>query len=419
MNTDTKKIEKLNHLLETGIGRNPFYTNKLKGIDLLLPVSSIAEFTEFFPFTTKDELAQDQIDCPPYGTNLTKPISDYTRYHQTSGSSGNPIRWLDTPENWQWIVGNWKKIFAAFDVLETDRILFTFSFGPFLGFWSAFDAALELGCLCIPGGGLNSLGRLRQIEANQVTILCCTPTYAIRLGETIGETDSVDLSSVKKIIVAGEPGGSIPAIRQKIESLWPGANVLDHHGMTEVGPVSFSVQGDDNTTLHILNEEYIAEVIDPNSGKPVEPGKTGELILTALGRSDSPIIRYRTGDFVRRSKINKASIDLSNYHLEGGILGRIDDMVTIRGAKIYPAAVDAVIREHPEILEYQVSVTKKKGMSELEIKIELGDKENESIVVKNLQDNLKSQLNIRILVIPVTNQSLPRFEMKAKRWVRI
>ena len=210
MNRDAKKIEKLNHLLETIIGQNPFYTNKLNGSEIPRPFSSIAEFTAFLPFTTKDELASDQIQTPPYGTNLTRPISDYTRYHQTSGSSGSPIRWLDTPENWQWIVGNWKNIFKAFEVMNSDRILFTFSFGPFLGFWSAFDAALELGCLCIPGGGLNSLGRLRQIEANQVSILCCTPTYAIRLGETIGETDSVDVSSVKKIIVAGEPGGSIP-----------------------------------------------------------------------------------------------------------------------------------------------------------------------------------------------------------------
>ena len=206
-------------------------------------------------------------------------------------------------------------------------------------------------------------------------------------------------------------------IRQKIKSLWPEARVFDHHGMTEVGPVSFSVQEGDDTTLHILNEEYLAEVIDLNTFRQVEQGETGELILTALGRFDSPIIRYRTGDLVRRSIISKASTEVSNYDLASGILGRIDDMVTIRGAKIYPAAVDTVIRENPKILEYQVLVTKKKGMSELEIKVELDDRADGSKTIKDLQDNLKGQLNIRIPVVPVPSQTLPRFEMKAKRWI--
>src|SRR6185503_14726938 len=117
-----------------------------------------------------------------------------------------------------------------------DHVFFPFSFGPFLGFWLAFDAAARMGCLTIPGGGMRSAARLQTILDNQVTVLCATPTYAVRLAEVAAE-EGIDLrdAKVRTIIVAGEPGGSIPATRSFIESLWTGARVIDHHGMTEIG----------------------------------------------------------------------------------------------------------------------------------------------------------------------------------------
>ncbi|MCB0316926.1 MAG: phenylacetate--CoA ligase family protein, partial [Calditrichaeota bacterium] len=198
------------------------------------------EFSSALPFTTKQELAADQHRHPPYGSNLTFELSRYTRFHQTSATSGDPIRWLDTSESWSWMLDNWEIIFRNAGVADGARIYFAFSFGPFLGFWTAFEAATRMGCLAIPGGGLSSLARLRMILDNEVAVLCCTPTYAIRLGELARE-EALDLSAgrVRAIIVAGEPGGSIPAIYRHIERLWPGARVYDHHGMTEVGPVSY------------------------------------------------------------------------------------------------------------------------------------------------------------------------------------
>ncbi|MGO8807359.1 MAG: phenylacetate--CoA ligase family protein, partial [Candidatus Bathyarchaeia archaeon] len=192
------------------------------------------------PFTRKEEIAADQAEYPPYGTNLTYPLTAYNRFTQTSATSGAPLRWLDTRESWQWMLDNWKQIFQAAGVGPHDCLYFAFSFGPFLGFWTAFEAACQLGCRCLPGGGLSSLARLQAIRDNRADVLCCTPTYALRLAE-VAAAENVDLSamSVRTIIVAGEPGGSVPALRQQIERAWNRAMVFDHHGLTEVGPVSY------------------------------------------------------------------------------------------------------------------------------------------------------------------------------------
>src|SRR5205085_3525158 len=199
----------------------------------------LGEFTGHFPFTTKAEIVADQMAHPPYGTNLTFPINRYTRLCQTSGTSGTPVRWLDTPESWDWMLRNWQQIFSAAEIERGDRALFAFSFGPFLGFWTAFEAAARAGVLCITGGAMSSSARLRAIFDHQTNVLFCTPTYAVRLAE-VARAEKFDLtqSPVKLIIVAGEPGGSIPATRVRLEQLWPGAPVFGHYGLTEVGPVS-------------------------------------------------------------------------------------------------------------------------------------------------------------------------------------
>src|SRR6266849_507359 len=200
----------LRELLSAILPANRFYAAKLQPATVSR-LASMKEFCEQVPCTTKAELAADQKAHPPYGTNLTYPLERYTRCHQTSGTAGAPLRWLDTPESWDWMLANWTQVFVAAGVTRADRFCFAFSFGPFIGFWLAFEAALRLGCLCLPTGGLSSTTRLRLLLDQGATVLCCTPTYAIRLGEVAAQ-EKLDLtaSPVKLIIVAGEPGGSIP-----------------------------------------------------------------------------------------------------------------------------------------------------------------------------------------------------------------
>jgi phenylacetate-CoA ligase len=280
------QLEQLRSLLAELFPANQFYTQKLQSAGVGFDIASLEDFSARFPFTTKQELVADQLAHPPFGTGLTYPLDRYTRFHQTSGTSGAPLRWLDTPESWDGMVESWTEIFRAAGVRAGDRVMFAFSFGPFLGFWLAFESAAQLGCLCVPGGGLGSAARLRVMRDNGANVLCCTPTYAIRLAEVAAE-ENIDLRSlgVKTIIVAGEPGGSIPTTRAKLEALWPGARIFDHHGMTETGPVTFQCPARPGV-LHVLESAYFAEVIDPVTGKPAQ---NGELVLTTLGRTGSPL----------------------------------------------------------------------------------------------------------------------------------
>jgi phenylacetate-CoA ligase len=418
---EATQLEALRTLVAELIPANKFYTQKLEDVGVGFDIASLADFSARFPFTTKSELVADQLKHPPFGTNLTYPLDRYTRYHQTSGTSGAPLRWLDTPENWESMIESWTEILRAAEVGAGDRVMFAFSFGPFIGFWLAFESAARLGCLCLPGGGLGSPARLRMMRDNRANVLCCTPTYAMRLAE-VALSEKIDTAALglKTIIVAGEPGGSIPATRAKLESLWPGARIFDHHGMTEVGPVTFECPSQPGI-LHVIESGYYAEVVEPATGKPAP---SGELILTTLGRIGSPLLRYRTGDLVKLGTRSMApgtpcACGCHNLSLEGGILGRVDDMVIVRGVNVYPSAVEEIIRRFEAVAEYCVHVNGAAALAELHIEVEPTDLcPDADALAQQVQKALETALHLRMTVEAVAPGSLPRFEMKAHRWKR-
>lgn len=417
------QLESLNDLLRQLIPANPFYTRKVLEASVPREYTSLEAFQEKFPLTAKEELARDQEQHPRYGRNLTFHLERYSRFHQTSGTSGKPLRWLDTPESWEMLVQCWLEVYRAAGVTQKDVTYFAFSFGPFLGFWLAFDAGERLGTLCIPGGGVTTLGRLKTILESQSTVLCCTPSYAIHLAETArNENISLAESKVRLIIVAGEPGGSLPATRSQIERLWPGAKVFDHHGMTETGPITYECPAQP-CRLHIVHWAYFAEVIDPKTVKPVEIGTPGELVVTTLKRIGSPLIRYRTGDLVRlaahHAKGEPCACGRYDLALEGGILGRTDDMIVVRGVNVYPTAVEQIIREFAEVAEYQVHISQKGALSEMHILVEpIREAKHVAQLVASIEKALQTALSLRIPVTTAAPNSLPRAELKAKRWIR-
>jgi phenylacetate-CoA ligase len=413
------QLAALRAMITTLIPDNRFYTQRLAAAGLSDDLSDLEPFFARMPFTTKQEVVEDQRAHPPYGTNLTFPLERYTRFSQTSGTTGVPLRWLDTTESWGWMVGNWVAVLGAAGVRPEDRLFFAFSFGPFLGFWTAFEAGVRQGCLCLPGGGMSSAARLRAILDNGVTVLCCTPTYAIRLGEVAGE-EGIRLadSSVKAIIVAGEPGAGIPATRARIERLWPGARLWDHHGMTETGPVTFECPVR-RGVLHVLEAGFIPEVIAPETGRAVGPGESGELVLTNLGRVGSPLIRYRTGDLVKRAGDTPCACGRYDLALEGGILGRTDDMVVIRGVNLHATAVEQVVRGFEQVAEYRVAVLMARALPEITIQLEpVANCADAAALAQEIESALRTAFNLRVPVTLVPSGTLPRFELKARRWVR-
>ena len=411
-------LEKLQALVQALLATNPFYGAKLRAAGVDRPPASLAEFHDRFPFTTKSELIEDQKQNPPFGSNLTFPLDEYSRFHQTSGTSGQPMRWLDTPESWDWVVACWTRIFQTAGVGRSDRVFFPFSFGPFLGFWGAFDAAARMGCLSIAGGGMRSTARLRTLLDNQVTAICCTPTYALHLAEIAAE-EKIDLArgKVKNIIVAGEPGGSIPATRSHIEQVWAGARVVDHHGMTEIGPVTYECPRR-RGVLHVMEESYIPEVsVSAEPARADERSNSGELVLTNLGRTGSPLLRYRTGDIVQRAPQQVCECGSTEMALEGGILGRVDDMVVVRGVNLYPSAVEQVVRSAGGVNEFRVEIQQEKSLTELSIFIEPANGEDGAALSHRVATLLQYAFGLRIEVSAARAGTLPRFEAKSKRWV--
>jgi phenylacetate-CoA ligase len=416
---EADQLSKLRSLLAVVAVSNPFYSSKLRQAGVRPELSSLDEFFERMPFTRKQELIEDQHSSPPYGSNLTYPMGRYTRLTQTSSTAGKALNWLDTPESWDWMLTSWQRVYEAAGVKTGDRIFFAFSFGLFLGFWTAFDAAARLGCLRIPGGGMSSAARLGAILDNQATVLCCTPTYALRLAEVAAE-EHIDLAAgkVRRIIVAGESGGGVPAVRARIETSWPGARVVDHHGMTETGPVSYGCPALPGV-LHVIESGFIAEVIDPESCQPVPPGARGELVLTNLGRVGSPLLRYRTGDLVERAPDGLCECGSCEMSLPGGILARADDMVVVRGVNVYPSAVEEIVRGSDGIAEYRVEIDTGHPLPELRILVEpTPECVDVAGLEKRLQASLRTALGLRIAVTRVSRGELPRFEMKAQRWIR-
>ena len=376
---------------------NPFYRARLP---------KAARELRQLPFTTKADLSEDQAAHPPFGTNLTYPLDRYVRLHQTSGTTGRPLRLLDTPESWEWWRECWQPIYRAAGVTARDRIFFAFSFGPFVGFWSAFAGAERLGALCLTGGAMTTTERVAAIVATEATVLMCTPTYALRLGEAARE-EGIDLarSALRVSIHAGEPGASIPATRERIEKEL-GVESFDHTGATEVGAHGFSCSARDG--VHINESEFIVEVVDA-SGEARDEGD-GELVLTNLGRWGMPVIRYRTGDRVHAVR-GTCSCGRTLVKLAGGIAGRVDDMVTVRGVNVFPSAIEAIVRRFDEVGEYRVELARVREMDELRCIVEAP-----ADVAERVGGAIHRELGIRCLVESVVPGTLPRFEMKAKRF---
>ncbi|MBC8353511.1 MAG: phenylacetate--CoA ligase family protein [Planctomycetes bacterium] len=398
------QLDKINELLSTILPHNTFYASKLSGVDL--PLKSLANLDQL-PFTFKDELIRSSRNGD-FAKNLTYPVEQYTRFHRTSGTRGHALVVLDTDSDWQWWIKTWQFVLDAAELTATDRVFMAFSFGPFIGFWSAFDAAVARGCLVIPGGGLGTLARLDTIRNNQVTTICCTPTYALHMVEVAAEND-INLASfdVQRIIVAGEPGGSLPAVRERIESAW-NAKVVDHSGASEVGPWGYADV--EQRGLHIIESEFIAEFLSVESGTAASEGELAELVLTTLGRAGSPVIRYRTGDLVRPSWNSSNSNRF--VFLDGGVIGRADDMMIIRGVNIFPSSIEQILHSFPHVIEYRITATRDGEMDALSIEVE--DRLNEPT---RIAKELQLRLGLRIDVETVEIGSLPRFEGKGKRFI--
>lgn len=405
-----RQRQRLGEMLEEILRTNEFHRARLKNLEFRADRDPM----DRLPLTSRADLERDQAEHSPYGTNRTFEFGRYLRLHQTSGSSGRPLVWLDDASAWTWWKRCWGIIYRAAGVGDGDCLLFPFSFGPFIGFWGAFESAVALGWRSLPCGGMTTPARLRHLMDHGATVVCCTPTYGLRMAAAAEEIGlNLAASSVRALIVAGEPGGSIPSVRERLERAW-GARVFDHIGMTEVGPWGFECT-ESPGGVHVMETDFIAEVIDPQSGEVLPDGERGELVLTNLGRIGSPLLRYRTGD---AAALRRGPCSCGRWfaRVEGGIRGRIDDMLWIRGNNVFPSAVESIVREFGEVDEFRLRVSQRAGMNELTLEVE---PKSAAACVEGLPERLGERIRdrlhfqARVVVLPVG--TLPRSELKSRR----
>ena len=186
-----------------------------------------------------------------------------------------------------------------------------------------------------------------------------------------------------------------------------------------MGPVTYQCTAAPDV-VHVMENLHICEIVDPETGKPLPPDAEtiGELVLTNLGRGDSPVLRYRTGDLVRPRRNTTCACGRHGLSFEGGIVGRADDMVVVRGVNLYPTGVDQIVRSCGGIAEYRVEIHTERGMSELEIQVEPQDQATASTVCADIESAFRKNYSLRVPVVAVPAGTLPRFELKARRWIQ-
>jgi phenylacetate-CoA ligase len=372
------------------------------------------------PFMTRADWMNNQAELPLFGDLITRPREEAIRYHLTSGTSGRqPLRVLDSRKDWSWIAEQWCYGFWGFGVRPTDTVFFAFSYGSFIGFWGAHYCCEKMGCLVLPSGNMTTESRVKQIVEMGATVVCATPTYALRMGQ-VAQQLGIDLRNdgrVRRVIVSGEP--AVPATKRMIEDMWGGI-CGDTAGMTEIGTIMIFECEKQPGGTHIIEDHFIEEVIDPDTGEPCDYGQRGERVVTSFGRGFIPLIRYRTKDLVMKVPYTTCSCGRTGDLYDGGILGRVDDMKLIRGTNVYPRAVEAILREYSEVEEFQIVLTREDNIrDEITVQIELkpGYADDswaglQSKLGKDLADNHEG---LRFNVARAAEGELPRFELKAKR----
>ena len=401
--------------------RSPMYKRKFDEAGVRPEEIKTLEDVRKVPFTTKEELRQSQEEHPPFGDFLCIPPEEGVRVFQTTGTTGIPVRSLLNKNDWYvHYYEQFMYFMHGYGITKKDVMFVPFNYGLYLAWWGIQAAFEQAGVLIIPGGGQSSEDRIRNILEWKPTVLCGTPTYILFLGDT-GKKMGVDLSktTVRIVITAGEPGAHVPSTKKQIETTW-GAKNYDDIGSTEISNFGFECVAQQGT--HVVESMFLAEVVDPFTDKPLPPGEVGELILTNLCCESMPLIRWRMGDMVK-FEIKKCDCGRTFLRLDGGIIGRADDMFQFGGVNIFPSAVENFVREIKAFSsEYQIIIPKMGSGKRLTIRVEASSptlpKRKLDEALRTFKENFKFRIGVTPEVELVKIGQLPRFEGKARRIIR-
>lgn len=410
------QVAKIRRQVAWAIDQVPFYTEKFEGIDPAT-ITSLAD-VRTLPTTTKAELGRAQTDGESLYGELQATDADSVAYHQTSGTSGEPIKQADSRRDWEWWATNWATVLWAAGIRPDDRVFIPFSYNVFIAFWAGHYACERIGAEVVPGGSCSSVERVSIVEDLSPSAMMTTPTYALRLAE-VAEQEGIPPAdtTIERIVCAGEIGASVPATRDRIADRW-GAAVYDHAGATETGAWGYDC-GEGDAGIHFNEAMFLVELLD-REGEPVEPGETGRLVVTPLDRRSQPVIRFEQGDLVTKGPAAACPCGRSYRYAPGGVLGRADDFKLINGVLLSPRAVEDVIRGIDGLSdEYRVvlGAHEEKAIDVATVIVEVNDRASDrrDEVTRKLESAVRRAIGLTVRIEMRDQGSLERSTPKAER----
>lgn len=355
----------------------------------------------------------------PYGDALCVPLEEVTEYRQTSGTTGQPVYQPDTWQDWEWWAECWAYLLWAQGYRPADRVFIPFGYNVFVAFWAGHYGAEKIGCEVVPGGVLDTKARILKIQELGATALMGTPTYILGMADVAKNQMGIDPGKLKidKITCAGEPGAGIPSTKKRIETAW-NAKVFDHAGATEIGAWSYECSHQPRG-MHVNEGFFLVEIEDIDSGEIItEPGKRGKMIITALDRMAQPCVRFDSKDIIEWAE-KPCSCGRTFRVIEGGVVGRADDITKVKGVLLAPSAIEEVVRGINGLGdEYEVIVEKTGDAEKITLKVELKTdfSDQRQPIESELTDQLRLKTNLRYDLQFHDYGSLPRYEVKAKRF---
>ena len=409
------QLEKFKETVEWVAKKVPFYKKKFKELGIKPADIKSLEDAAKLPVTIKEDLR----DNYPFGL-CAVPLKDVVRVHASSGTTGKPITGPYTQDDLdQWTECMTRNFWAA-GVRPEDIVQNAYGHGLFTGGLGFHQGSSNMGCTTVPtSAGLTE----RQITLMQdfgVNILCCTPSYALTIAERAEEL-KVDIKAlpVRAGIFGAEPWTS--QMRDEIEARM-GIKAMEAYGLTELGGPGVAFDCKEQNGLHINEDHYLAEIVDPATLEPLPLGEKGELIFTSLQRRAMPMIRYRTKD-ITRLKREKCSCGRTFLKMEK-VFGRTDDMLIISGVNVFPSQIESLLLDIDEVEpQYRLIVRKKGYLDQLVVQVEAkgevyeAGKEKQSEVEGKIMGHIKGNMGISVEVNLVEPKFIARSEGKALRVV--
>ncbi|MDH5696825.1 MAG: phenylacetate--CoA ligase family protein [Dehalococcoidia bacterium] len=415
------QLKKFQNILKWAYDNSPFYHSLYRDAGLEPGDIKTLDDIRKVPKTEKSMLrAAQRIEPFPYGSILSVPIEQVTEYRQTTGTTGQPVYHPETWQDWEWSAESWAYILYAHGYRDYDRVFIPFGYSLYIAFWAGHYAAEKIGCEVVPGGVLDTEARILKMKELRTTALMATPTYILGMADVAKNKLGIDPAKdlyVTKITAAGEPGGSIPATRKRMEEAW-GAKVYDHAGGTEIGHWGYECEA--QCGQHVNQAFHLVEIEDIDTGTSItEPGKSGSMVITTFDRLAHPCIRFDSKDIIEWNPLEKCECGRTFRLLKGGVIGRADDITKVKGVLLAPTAIEEVVRGIPELGgEYEVIVTKKGDIDDITLKVEIipDFKRNVGAIEQKLAQQLRLKTNLRYNLEFHEHGTLPRYDVKAKRF---